>query len=134
MKVIDTSAFLMYVFREEGWDQVREELRKGVVSVDLLLKEALNAILTRLRRGDITIKEAEAMGESLKDLWGTAIEIRPEIEFVDDAFAVAKQKAFSLYDALFIALAKSEGFSLLTLDRTQARVARELKVSCKLVQ
>ena len=50
MKVIDSSALIKYFSCEEGWERVREVMLEGVVTLDLAIKELLNALWKKVRR------------------------------------------------------------------------------------
>jgi len=53
-------------------------------------------------------------------------------EVIDEAFQIAKEHNIAIYDSLYIALAKKLGFSLITLDKFQSKVASELGVGLEL--
>jgi len=70
--VIDASALAAYILREEGYDAILSYLRNSrVASVDLVLKEASNAILVALRRGRIGFEEAAKAFKALMLLLNT---------------------------------------------------------------
>ena len=132
MKVIDTSALLAYIFREDDYKTIGQMLLKGVVSLDLILKESLNVILTRLKRKDITEKEAEIMYDALKSLIDTNVKIIEQDEVIGEAFHIAKEHSITMYDSLYLALAKKLGYDLITLDKFQSKVASGLGVGLEL--
>jgi len=68
--VIDASALVAYLLREEEFEEIRKYLRRGVISVSLAPKEVSNAILTAWRRGRISTEQAEAVLKALLILLG----------------------------------------------------------------
>jgi len=51
--VIDASALVSFLLREEGWHVVGEALREGALPPDLVLRETSNAVLKSLRHGEM---------------------------------------------------------------------------------
>lgn len=128
MIVIDTSALLAYVFREPEWKNIRELLEKGVKSIDLIKKEALNAITLRLKKAEITEQEYQAMIKATEILTDIGIEMVDQNAILEEATKIAKEKETTIYDALYIALAKIHRYKLLTLDKQQAKIASQIGV------
>lgn len=44
MKVIDSSSLAKFFSREEGWNRVKEVILEGIVTLDLGIKEVVNAL------------------------------------------------------------------------------------------
>lgn len=128
MKVIDTSAFLAYIFKEPEWRTIQKHLEKGVISIDLIKKEALNVITMRLKRREITEEEYSVMIKATEILTKVNIEIEDQNEILEEATKIAKKKDTTIYDALYIALAKKHGCKLLTLDKQQEKIASQIGV------
>jgi len=126
--VIDTSALLGYVFKEPGRETIRKFLDKGVISIDLIKKEALNAIITRRKMAEITEKEYQAMMNATKMLTNVNIEAMDQNTILEEATEIAVRKGTTIYDALYIALAKKHQYKLLTLDKQQAEIATQVGV------
>ena len=51
--VVDSSALAKYMLREEGWEDVEKRLERGAVTLDLAVKEVLNALWKRAMRGEL---------------------------------------------------------------------------------
>ncbi|MEM0335854.1 MAG: type II toxin-antitoxin system VapC family toxin [Thermofilum sp.] len=134
MIVIDASALVKLLLREEGWEEVAEHVRAGAVSVDLVAKEAVNAVWRALRRGLVTREAADSMLEALRVLLGRAVKLENEMAYLEPAIGIAFTRGVTVYDALYIALAKARGLSLLTADREQAGVAEAEGVSTLLLE
>lgn len=123
MIVIDASALTKFLLREPGWQVVEKVLREGALSLDLVIKEACNAVLKRYRRGEMTIEEVDSVLSALKILRGTALKIEDETAYIDDAVRFALEKGITVYDALYIVYSKAKNSTLLTADNNQARTA-----------
>jgi len=54
-------------------------------------------------------------------------------KLLDEAFSIAVRRKTTIYDSIFIALAKRKGFPLLTSDKKQAEAAEEEGVQTTLV-
>ena len=51
--VVDSSVLAKYVLREEGWEEVEKYLERGTITLDLAVKEVLNALWKRVMRGEL---------------------------------------------------------------------------------
>ena len=131
MIVIDASALVAYLLREEEFEEIRKYLRRGVISVSLAPKEVSNAILTAWRRGRISTEQAEAALKALLILLGAnvVVENRAQDRLLAEAFRIAMRHKITIYDALYIALAEERRASLLTRDERQRDAAERNGVS-----
>ncbi|MEM3678055.1 MAG: type II toxin-antitoxin system VapC family toxin [Candidatus Bathyarchaeia archaeon] len=125
MKAIDASALLKFILREEGWRDVAEHLEEGTTSIDLVIKESINAVLRRTWRGQQSLEEASTMLDILRELYPKAIKVEDEDEYLEEATLIASNQKITIYDALYIALAKRRGIPLLTSDQRQAEAAEK---------
>ena len=123
MIVIDASTLAKFILKEEGWEEVAEQLKAGTLSVDLVVKEVANAVWKRFRQGAVSREEAKSMLNALKEIQERAIKIEEELTYLDGAAEIAFDRDITIYDSLYIALAKEKGLKLLTADETQASVA-----------
>ena len=123
MIVIDASTLAKFILKEEGWEEVAEQLKAGTLSLDLVVKEVANAVWKRFRQGAISREEAKSMLNALKEIQERAIKIEEELTYLDGAAEIAFDRDITIYDSLYIALAKEKGLKLLTADETQASVA-----------
>ncbi len=123
MRVIDPSTLIKYFSREEGWQEARRYIAEGFITLDLALKEILNALVKKFRRGEVDLDTIKKLAESIVR---GGIPIVPQKEVLQEAFNIALEHNTSIYDALFIALAKKRGVELVTSDRRQADIARNL--------
>lgn len=125
MKVIDTSALVKLLLKEEGWVKVLDHLKEGAVSVDFTVKEAANVVW---RRTGSSIEKAEPMLQALRELDGKALEIEDEKKYLDEALKIAFSNNITVYDALYLTLAKTLKIPLVTSDRKQAKIAEKLRI------
>ncbi|MBO3754124.1 MAG: type II toxin-antitoxin system VapC family toxin [Candidatus Brockarchaeota archaeon] len=133
MKVIDASALAKFLLKEAGWQEVCEELKEGVLSTDLVLKEVSNVVLKRHRRGELSREEADSALMALKRLLGSALKIEDEAGYVDEALGIAMGTGITIYDAIYIVFSRAKSLTLLTADRGQAKAALEKGLNVRLV-
>jgi predicted nucleic acid-binding protein len=98
-------------------------LKAGTISVDLVIKETVNAIWKRVMRKEISLEEAKSMFEAMKEILNKAVIIENEMDYIDEAFEISIRQNITVYDSLYIALAKKKKLELLTADGMQAQVA-----------
>ena len=129
MSVVDASVIAAIVLREESWDKLIAHLR-GAITLDQAFKEALNAIWKAIRRGYLNRDDALKAFKILESIM-ESIEVRSELNYLDKAFELSVETDLSIYDSLYLALAQSERRPLLTLDKTQKKLARKLSIPIK---
>ena len=121
--VVDASVVVAWLFDDEDEpraDRALERLAEDGALVPLLWHwETRNSLLTAERRGRLSSEEVKERLEALKGLPITTDE-EPDLE---SAFNLARAHRLSLYDGLYLELAKREGADLATLDRTLGRAA-----------
>ncbi|MGC8937179.1 MAG: type II toxin-antitoxin system VapC family toxin, partial [Candidatus Methanomethylicaceae archaeon] len=109
----------------------RNRLEEGCVTIDLTIKEVLNAMWKRVLINELEASYAkEVLGAFLK--LGIVMVVSQE-SFLEEAFSIALRRRITIYDSLFIALAKKKGLPLLTSDEKQAKVAEAEGVKVILV-
>ena len=123
MIVIDASTLAKFVLKEDGWREVAEYLKAGTLSVDHAVKEVANAIWRRFRQGTVTHEEAKTMLNALKEILERAVRVEGELTYLDGAAEIAFNRGITIYDSLYIAMAKEKGLKLLTTDESQASAA-----------
>ena len=126
MRVIDSTAIVKYFSREPGWEKVKQVLLEGVVTLDLSVKELANALWKKVVRNEMSYEVAQ---EIIRDMVeGKALRMESQENHLVDAFKIAVEANITVYDALFIALAKKKELELVTCDAAQAKAARKLGV------
>ncbi|MGQ9641634.1 MAG: type II toxin-antitoxin system VapC family toxin [Candidatus Bathycorpusculaceae bacterium] len=128
MRVIDASALSAYILREEGFEEIRNFITEGVVSVELVLKEVANAILITHRRGGIKLEDMKKSFEALLSLLGVNVKTVGQEGLLREAFDIALKQDTTIYDALYIALARKNKAELISRDEKQAKKAEEAGV------
>jgi len=98
-------------------------LEEGCVTIDLAIKETINALWKRVVMGDIDEGYAKEVVRSF--LESGVVKVEEQDQLLEEAFSIAVKRRMTVYDSAFIALAKRKGLPLLTSDRKQAEVAEE---------
>ncbi|MEZ0248183.1 MAG: type II toxin-antitoxin system VapC family toxin [Thermoproteus sp.] len=129
--VIDASALVKYLLREEGWELVSKAIRaQPLYTVDLAVKEVANALWKHHARGladrDVVLKVWRAFGRLIE---AEAVVVEDERKYVELAFTIALEGGITVYDALYIAQSIEKNATLLTADVRQAEAARARNVS-----
>ena len=134
MIIADSSVIAAYILREEPiWMSVEEFiLQNDVCTLDLAVKEALNAVWRHtVITKNLSLEVAREKTQILLDLiagWNV-VTVESQNNYLKEAFEIAITNRVTIYDALFIAQAKSKKAPLATLDGRQAYVAEKLGVS-----
>ena len=123
MIAIDSSVLVMYFSKEEGWEEAEKVIEQGVVTLELAVKEVANSLWKKVLREEMA--EEDAIRIILDLASGDIIRIEDQGKYLEEAFDIAAKKRITIYDALFISLAKSRKLELVTCDRRQGRVAEE---------
>jgi predicted nucleic acid-binding protein len=126
VRVIDSSALVKYFSREENWEKIRDLMQEGVITLDLAIKEIANSLWKKVIKGEM---DSNIALKILRDL----IEEKPIIiedqnKYLQEAFILAIRYKITIYDALFISLAKNLNKELITCDKVQAKVASQNNV------
>ena len=123
MIVVDSSVLAAFIRKEPGWERLVDYV-KNSVSMDLAVKEVLNAIWKDYAvRRLIDYDTALALFKIMSLLVGVNVVLEPEEKYIEEAFKIALKTDITVYDALYIALAKSKNLPLLTLDVKQRKTA-----------
>ncbi len=123
MIVIDASALVAIILKEEGWEDLLDQ-SDVFLSVDLVLKEASNAIWSAVFSNRLSKSEGVEAFSILKELFKGNILTKPQFKYLDNAFELALKHEITIYDSIYIAQALQESLPLLTLDQKQAKAAR----------
>ena len=125
--VADASLALKWVLPEEHtedalalWDEW-QDTGELIIAPPIFRPEVTNALHQLVRRGHIGRSDAAEMLDSLISL----VESREPLELYGRALILAGELGLSAaYDALYLALAESEGCELWTADRRLVRSVR----------
>jgi predicted nucleic acid-binding protein len=131
VRVIDSSSLVKFFSKEEGWEKVTQIIEEGVITLDLSIKEIANALWKKIIIGEMNEDLAIKILYDL--LKGEAIIIVNQDEYLIEAFKIANRNKITIYDSLFIALAKSKNLELVTSDKKQYEIAKNEGVNALLV-
>lgn len=134
MIVLDASFLVKLVLEENGSKKARELARswtksgKALATVDLALSEALNAIWKHCRKiGDLGWNEAFESVRDLLKIWET-LKIYSSKEIAEQAFKLAVEEDITVYDALYVYLARYLRSGLASFDDKLSRIAEKYGV------
>ena len=131
MRVIDSSSLVKFFSKEEGWEKVAQIIAEGVITLDLSIKEVANALWKKILVGEMSEDLAiKILSDLLKH---EAIIIVNQDEFLIEAFKITNRNKISIYDSLFISLAKSKNLELVTSDIKQYEIAKNEGVNAQLI-
>jgi predicted nucleic acid-binding protein len=126
VRVIDSSALVKYFSREPGWERVKLVMLEGILTLDLSTKELANALWKKVMRNQMSYDTAR---EIIKDIVESEVlRVESQENYLLDALEMAVKANITIYDALFIALAKKKNLELVTCDSAQAEAAKMLGV------
>ncbi|MGQ4891283.1 MAG: type II toxin-antitoxin system VapC family toxin [Candidatus Njordarchaeia archaeon] len=132
MIVIDSSAFAKFLLGEKNWETIANILKSGedIYSVDLLSIELTNVIwkyLVLYKR--ITVEQAKALYEQMNKLINKKVIILKESKiYLREAFRISCDANISIYDSLFLAMAKILKARLITSDKKQYKLGLKLNL------
>lgn len=121
MKVIDSSALIKYLTREDGWENVEAYIREGCITLELAIKETANALIKKILKNEITTETSKKIIAQIPRI----VKIMPQTEHLPKALEIAAKHRITVYDALFIALAADAKQPLITSDRKQAETSEK---------
>lgn len=136
MTVIDTSAFMKFFLHEHGWEDVLPYLTtaSSPETVDLLVTESANVLWKSARSGLIEKEQVPELFSSMELLYTKGpLSVKPAPQFMAEALSIAISLDTPVYDALFIAKARSDHAMLVTADRHQALCAKKCGVTAIMV-
>lgn len=132
MIVIDSSAFLKYLLKEEGYEKVRPWLlpEKKPYSVSMLLAETGNVLWKYQRKGVIAREIASKLYAGVVNICNhEVIRIEPNETYGSDALRLAMEYNHSFYGMLFVSQAIAGQRDLITSDERQAAIALQCGVN-----
>jgi predicted nucleic acid-binding protein len=117
--VVDSSVAAKWILPEvdsaAAQRLMAEAISKGerLIVLDLAFPEVANAIWKQFHRGLITLDEARLFLHALEQL---PVDIEPAQRLLGPALEIAAKFQRSVYDSLFIALARNLGLAGVTVD------------------
>lgn len=131
MIAVDSSVLLRYFSKEEGWEDAEEVIELGAVTLELAVKEVANGLWKKVLRGEMAKEDALRLILDLAS--GDIIKLEDQSKYLEDAFDIAVRWKITIYDALFVALARGMRLELATCDERQGGVARGEGVKARLL-
>jgi len=128
--VIDSSAFSKFLMKEEGWEKIIPYFDPSLEphAVDMLIIETTNVIWKYMKKYRlITREQAIGLYEQMRKLIEEEVIIlEPSEKYLQEALKIAINYDIPIYDSLFLAQARSLRAELITSDKRQKEVAREI--------
>jgi len=128
--VIDSSAFSKFLLREENWEKVIPYLDPSLEphTVDMLTIETTSVIWKYMRKYRlITREQALGLYEQMRKLIEEeVIMLEPSEKYLQEALKIAMNYDLPIYDSLFLAQAKNLRAELITSNKGQEEVAKEM--------
>jgi predicted nucleic acid-binding protein len=114
--VVDASVALKWlVVEDDSRAALLIRAEHDVAAPDFLLIECRNALLSKVRRGELTRQQAEAAENSLDEI-ALGIVLLPSTSVLRDAFMIALNLGEPIYDCIYLAAALSTNRKLVTAD------------------
>jgi predicted nucleic acid-binding protein len=127
--IIDASVLSAFILEEGEYEKIRRLLLDGTFAPELVLMESINAVLTAQKCGRLDNAQAEKAVEVLLSFVGTNVRILPlENSLALESYHIAKETVLTSYDALYLALAKRLGSSLVSRDPKQLETAKKIGI------
>ena len=120
--VIDASVVVPWIVPEATSEAASRLRGRDLLAPDLLFSEVANALWKKIRRGELSIEEAEAVAHLLA---AVPLVMRTARELLPRAVRLAAELDHPAYDCIFLALAEAADGTLVTDDRRLARVVAE---------
>ena len=138
MIVIDSSAFSKFLMKEEDWEKVIPYLgpRLEPHTVDMLTIETTNVIWKYMRKYRLITRE-QAIGlyeQMTKLVREEVIILEPSEKYLQEALKIAVDYDLSIYDSLFLTQARNLRAELITSDKRQEEVAREIGIEATYIE
>jgi len=129
VRVIDASSLAKYVNRESNWREIESYLIDGCITVDLAIKEVLNSIWKRILRRELSKREAYKVAKGFLD--NIMVKTFNQNMLLEEAVKISLKYLITIYDSLYISLAKRLSSELITSDEKQREAA--LKEGVKVI-
>jgi len=126
VRVIDASSLAKYVNREPNWREVEKYLLEGCLTIPLAVKESLYSIWKRVLKGELDKEQAYKVARGFID--NLMVRVVGQEDLYKDAFNISLNSNVTIYDAMYVALAKKLGLAIITSDKKQRDLAAQIGV------
>ena len=82
----------------------------------------------------MSLTDARITIEALKEILDKAVRVEGELPYLDEAVNISFSQGVTIYDSLYIAMAKKKGLKLVTVDEIQANAATAENISVMLLK
>lgn len=133
MLVVDASVAVKWLLNEEDSEQASAlfEQPYRLIAPDLIRIEVLAAITKNVRKNILSVEDADRYATRWRSLIARKaffiLETDPEYS---EATALALQVKHSIYDCLYLAVARQFRIPLVTADKRLETIAGELSIEC----
>lgn len=128
--VIDASALIRLFIPDgpvpRGMEVFFQEIEQGkhlALAPELLVAETANVLLKKQKRGELTDNEARAI---LHEILAMPIRLMPHSPLVPSALDIALQHQLTVYDALYLVIAREQSAVVFTADEFIKKAAAAL--------
>ena len=125
--VVDTSVAVKWFVEEVRSDEARAVLASGqqIIAPDLIIAETCNTAWKKVRRGDISLEQGEAMMRALPLSFDR---LAPTAPLSERALELAQRFDHPAYDCFYVALAEFESAVLVTDDDKLIRLGKQARL------
>ncbi len=116
MPIIDSSVYASVIVKDKFYDKCKKYVLTRKVTLDLAFAEAGNVIWKHVKMGRIEAKDAINITKTLEKLINTS-KVCESKDFLVEAVELAIKYDITVYDALFVSLARKLNDKLVTTDR-----------------
>ena len=116
--VIDASVAVKWVIEEEGTKEALALRGLALTAPDLLIAECANILWKKVRRSELSEREAAFAAGLLARADIDLVAMRP---YLETAVTIALALDHPAYDCVYIALAEAEGLRFVTADTSLVR-------------
>ena len=118
--VVDASVAVKWYVPEPDSQRAHLILSSGrqLLAPDLVIAELGNIVWKKVRRGELTVGDAQAIAVALAT--ACPVELRPALALLSTALDIAVAHDRTVYDSLYIALASELGCQVVTADERLA--------------
>lgn len=126
--VVDASVAVKWFVDESRSEAARAVLASGqpIIAPDLIIAETCNTAWKKVRRGDISQEQGEAMVRALPSSFDR---LAPTAPLSERALELARRFDHPAYDCFYLALAESESAVLVTDDAKLIRLGRQARLA-----
>lgn len=125
--VVDASVAVKWFVDEMRSTEARAVLASGqpIIAPDLIIPESCNTVWTKIRRGDISLEQGEAMVRALPLSFDR---LAPTAPLSGRALDLARRFDHPAYDCYYVALAEAESAILVTDDDKLIRLGKQARL------